>query len=345
MNGQHCLRQPASNTNRGHHECEIFLEHEHEAFESARRWQNCEKNPAHKNFISPQDFKEIYLPRLKSDRKREELVSRIDRTVRLKVSYTSPDRPDDDELAEYRGTHASRDGTGYISFLGQPEYNKPCFCYRCEGKVKRKQWRFKVQTALHVVYNTEEAKKTKVDLFCDDDSAELDGRMKSVRGAEVIRFKPNRDRCRMWCVTCDKDLVERIKSAGRYKIEIDKINPQDLYDIGLLPSRNKDSIPVLIFSHPHGQPKKITVGELKGKQDGGNSRLEYTTPTCPGSSGAPVFQYAREKVFWLSSPVHSGSSTAENHQVNILKRLFNQLMGGKPLQGQLNFGCDGFYYW
>ena len=45
----------------------------------------------------------------------------------------------------------------------------------------------------------------------------------------------------------------------------------------------------VIVSHPHGKPKKITVGKVKREERlGGLDQLEYYTPTCPGSSGAAV---------------------------------------------------------
>ncbi|GFR75020.1 hypothetical protein ElyMa_002178000 [Elysia marginata] len=94
--------------NYSRHECAIFTSREHEAAESFWGYENCEKNPGHENFISVQDFKDNYLPRLQSDEQRERFRSRIDRTVRLRVNCTSRTRPDDDDMAEYRGTSMIR---------------------------------------------------------------------------------------------------------------------------------------------------------------------------------------------------------------------------------------------
>ncbi|GFR82260.1 hypothetical protein ElyMa_000622600 [Elysia marginata] len=182
----------------GRHECAIFTSREHEAAESCHSYKNCEKNPGHENFISAQDFINNYLPRLQSDEEREKFRSMIDKTVRLRVDCTSRARPDDDDMAGDRGTNKMRVGTGYVCNVDKPKYNEPCVCSNCHGNVARKQWRFTVHTAEHVVYNTEEAKETKIDFFYDDDSSDTDGRMKSAWGVEVRESAPDRDWCDMW---------------------------------------------------------------------------------------------------------------------------------------------------
>ncbi|GFS27903.1 hypothetical protein ElyMa_005315800 [Elysia marginata] len=175
MSGEECHKRPSI----GHHECEILPGKEHETLESELAWRKCQKNPGHENFFSVQDVNKN-LPEAWSDDKIRQLRSLIDLTVRLRVDCTSRGRPDDDDIAEYRGTDRIRVGTGFIKFIYDDEYSHPCSCEKCDGAVMRKQWAFAVQTACHVVYNTEEAKRTRVDLFCDDASCQRDGRMKSV---------------------------------------------------------------------------------------------------------------------------------------------------------------------
>ncbi|GFR91778.1 hypothetical protein ElyMa_002601000 [Elysia marginata] len=324
----------------GRHECAIFTSREHEAAESYWGYKNCEKNPGHKNFITVQDFKDNYLPRLQSHYQREKVRSCIDRTVRLRVDCTSQARPDDDDMAEDRGTSKMRVGTGCVWYVEEPKYDEPCVCPKCGGNVARKQWRFRVWTAKHVVYNTEEARKTKIDFFYDDDSCDRDGRMKSAWGVEVMDSEPDRDWCWMDCVTCDEDLAERIEFNRGFVLN-DKLTYQDLSPLGLLPSGGEDCEPVLIVSHPHGQPKKITVGVVTHR-DKENRRVDYNTPTCPGSSGAGVF---RSGSWFGLLPVHSGSagktSTENNHKLHDFQRLSRKLRGHKTEQEQINFG----YFW
>ena len=64
--------------------------------------------------MSVQDFKDKYLPRVHTDEHRDVVRAMIDETVRLRVYWTSPDRPDDDEFSNHRGTKISRMGTGFI---------------------------------------------------------------------------------------------------------------------------------------------------------------------------------------------------------------------------------------
>ncbi|GFR96152.1 hypothetical protein ElyMa_002713400 [Elysia marginata] len=326
----------------GRHECAIFTSREHEAAESCWGYKHCEKNPGHKNFISVQDFKDNYLPRLQSDYQREKVRSCIDRTVRLRVDCTSQARPDDDDMAEYRGTSKMRVGTGFVCHVDEPKYEEPCVCPKCGGNVARKQWSFLVRTAKHVVYNTEEAKKTKIDFFYDDDICKSDGRMKSVWGVKVTGSRLDRDWCWMDCVTCDEDLGERIEKFDCSFVLNDKLTYQDLSQLGLLPSGGEDCDLALIVSHPHGQPKKITVGEVT-HQDIENRRIEYNTPTCPGSSGAPAF---RSGIFLLWS-VHGGSfdktSTENNHKLNVFQRLSRKLRGHKTELEQINFGYEWLF--
>ena len=77
----------------------------------------------------------------------------------------------------------------------------------------RKFWRFTVKSAHHLVYNTDEIHETRIDLFYDDDSCKHDGRMKAVKGLEMIKADPDRDTCVMSCVKHDETLGERIKYA------------------------------------------------------------------------------------------------------------------------------------
>ena len=86
----------------------------------------------------------------------------------------------------------------------------------------------------------------------------------------------------------------------------------------------------LIISHPHGQPKMITVGQLRDGVDMSDDYLEYHTATCPGSSGAMIARLyrdghgarLRQRIVWRlwCSTVHSGSqgkpSTVSEQQVN-----------------------------
>ncbi|KAK3769593.1 hypothetical protein RRG08_043980, partial [Elysia crispata] len=333
---------------RGHHECLILCGGlESEAAESLRTWRDCLKNPEHEDFMSVQLFEDNYLPRVRINKQRDELRRIIDLTVRLRVYWTSPDRPDDDELSDHRETKKSRMGTGSIDYVSFPVSDEPCPCVACNGEITRMFWKFRVRTATHVVYNTEEAKSTWVDLFYDDDSCKSDGRMRTVKGLEVGAINPENDVCYMICVTHDGALGDRIEST--YRNWRDELGSLDLPSLDFIPSCDRGRRPTLIVSHPHGQPKKITVGQGRA---GIHPVVEYNAATCPGSSGAPVLWFDSDGDAWrngsLLTPVHSGSfistSTQNCDKLNILAR-FSQGLRGCETKELTNYGnmCEVTY--
>ncbi|RUS88786.1 hypothetical protein EGW08_003416 [Elysia chlorotica] len=259
----------------------------------------------HKQFFSVQDFRDNHLTRFHTDKEREEMLARIDLTVKLRVNWTSLNRPDDDGFSALRGAELCRTGTGFIRYIGDPVSNKPCPCSECDGKTKRKFWSLNVRTVHHVVFDKEEANKTKIDLFYDDESSTSDGRMKTLTALEHGWATPNKDFCDLFCVTHDETVGERLESARKCL----KLGEQNV--LGLFPLGKKNPDTVMIVSHPHGQPKTVTIGERRESEERAN--IEYDTPTCPGSSGAPVFLFDKDmKNFphlpWYS-PAHSGSYT------------------------------------
>ena len=333
----------------GHHECEI-LHGGHEAAESEYLWRECKKNPGHEEFISAKDFKDNYLTRVHTDTHRNVLRAMIDLTVRLRVNWTSPERPDDDPLSNLRGMNKSRSGTGFIKLAFDPVSDKPCPCVTCNGVVTRKFWKFCVRTAKHVVCNTEEAKSTFVDLFYDDDSCRFDGRMETVTGLKVEESIYENDISYMMCVTCDEAVGEKIKSA--WSCWRDERNETlDLSGLDFLQSCDGGRYPSLIVSHPHGKPKKITIGKGINLDF---PRVCYNTATCPGSSGATAFWFQIKPYDMRYSleftPVHSGTfyTTCTQHkdQLNLLTRIVQKLRMNKTHETelvQLNYGHEWLF--
>ena len=142
------------------------------------------------------------------DQFREWVRVAADLTVRLRVGYTSQDRPDGDPLCGDRGKSIPRVGTGLICRVDS-EINEPCPCVYCDGQEVRKFWRFLVRTAQHVVYDTEEAKRTRVDLFYDDETSR---QVVSVWALRVVESDTEDDLCSMECVTHDERIGEMVGS-------------------------------------------------------------------------------------------------------------------------------------
>ena len=88
-----------------------------------------------------------------------------------------------------------------------------------------------------------------------------------------------------------------------------------LCDLDFLLSCDGGRDTTLVVSHPHGKPKKITMGQERG---GIYPLVECNAATCPGSSGAPLFRcYTNpdvQRYILLSPPVYSGSSTSTSTQ-------------------------------
>ena len=260
------------------------------------------------------------------DQVREWVRVTADLTVRLRVGYTSQDRPDDDPLCGNRGKSIPRVGTGWI-WRVDSKINEPCPCVNCDGQEVRKYWRFRVLTAQHVVYDTEEAKRTRLDLFYDDETSRKDGKFVSVWSLRVDRSYTEYDRCVMVCVTHDKRIGKKVESLYRRRVSLKQdIRSRPIYF-------KKSSLSgecqfyALIISHPHGQAKKITLGKERPivKYDNYGYR-EYEAATCPGSSGAPVFMlytegddvFLHDGLFGYYGYIHNGtrSSSVSTDQIN-----------------------------
>ena len=252
---------------------------------------------------------------------REWFRGAADLTVKLFVCYTSQDRPDGDPFCQYRGSSLPRVGTGRI-YRVVSEINKPCPCDKCNGQEVRKYWRFSVWTAKHVVYDTEEAKKTRLDLFYDDETSHQDGKVVSVPALRVDWSNTKCDWCLMECVTHDEKIGEMVESLYRRWDSLDEViesrptrfyfNTSSLSDRPREMSTRGRQFYTLIISHPHGQAKKITLGKQRKLQ---GYVQDYQTATCPGSSGAPGFELYTEsddaglRHYSVFSYIHSGTRT------------------------------------
>ncbi|GFN99976.1 DNA-directed RNA polymerase subunit [Plakobranchus ocellatus] len=173
-------------------------------------------------------------------------------------------------------------------------------------KVKEKWFDIYVASASHVVFNNDEAQATEVQIFYDDKKSRKDKRMKSLYGIRVAQASSPDDSCIVVCRTHNASLatelkvcLERMRNMVVKKNHEDTVVPPEEF----LPSNYGNELCIMI-SHPHGQPKMITLGQasevfylpLTTKLGRESQRrrmlkkaLHYDTKSCPGSSGAPVF--------------------------------------------------------
>ena len=255
-----------------------------EAAESAYAWRNCTKNCGHANFIPVTDFCLDNLPKWCNLSTVVDYVKTIAAlTVRLRVSYTSYDRPDGYSFCNHRGSTMPHTGSGWVRnvFIG----SGPCRCPKCQkSSSPRQEWyEVHLETACHVIYNSEEAQATEVDFFYDDERSRLKGRTKTIHALENRTQNSDDDTCTLVCATHDQYLANLLQMYLKDTAKTKFFGPPKVWS---LPEWENLCI---IVSHPHGQPKQVTVGEVTGSKAEGDHRfLTYATDTCPGSSGAPV---------------------------------------------------------
>ncbi|GFO43082.1 hypothetical protein PoB_006958700 [Plakobranchus ocellatus] len=100
----------------GFHECEVFMASA-DAGESARTWETCTKNPGHDNFIPAAQFSKSLLPKIYQSVVVMACITNVAKcTARVRIDYTSWDRPDDYAFAVARGTTSDQ---GKINALSE----------------------------------------------------------------------------------------------------------------------------------------------------------------------------------------------------------------------------------
>ena len=295
----------------------------HEAVESSFAWNKCKKNPGHHQFIPATEFSLSDLPQwCRKPLILDYVKFQCAMTVKLRVKYNSWGRPNGYCFSNFRGTSLAHFGSGL--FLGMSYESGPCQCYDCEHSLSPHQTFYKLEviTARHVIYNSEEAKATQVSFFYDDEASSTDGRMKTAWGNTVTDISDEGDRCILQCLTHDETLVRQLKHINaQYKHLVFKFEGQ----VGASPNMRWKNL-CLVVAHPHGQPKKVTLGEMKSCTSAGRlhqKQFTYSTDTCPGSSGAFMllleFYEAIRYISW-----HTGMMWGAVHSLGGLEGGYNK---------------------
>ncbi|KAI8764564.1 hypothetical protein BgiBS90_029949 [Biomphalaria glabrata] len=311
----------------GHHEVQ-----ELQVFESdLQHWNNCKKNPGHRNFIPIKTFALGDLPADYQDHDLYDLIkATADLTVKICVKIVSPNRPQywptcalkypfSDKIA----SSIVRTGTGklyvykYIDGDGFDGHGrnfktptgtkletvyKTCPCQKCQdlNETNNTWWEIFIFTATHVVFDDLEAQQTTCTLFYDAEDSEV----KLLENLSLEYAKVDRDVCELKYVTCDVELGDRLYNTVQLCYGLLKKVLQ----------KHKSNF-MFIVSHPHGCPKHVSFGRLQDNEryeelnaDYDLSKLTYDTPTCPGSSGAKVYCLGLNM---SGEYVHGGSSESK----------------------------------
>ena len=288
----------------GLHEFEVFGDSDLR-LEENYALEQCEKNKNnHKNFIPVLEFSHHHLPgRYSHCRTLLWCIQALAQlTVRLRVHHVSNNRPDGYPGASFRNLNHKLLGSGWVYKVSFGDGPCPCRCLK-------PWWKVEIFTACHNVFDEKEAQRTEADLFYDSESSEVT----TIRGYDVADNSVQDDVCILHCVNHDQKTAYFLEDAvRRYEL------------FRTIARRSLMSTLCVVISHPHGMPKKVTVGELVGnvKHDLEQSQLTnfmytYTAETCKGSSGAPVLAGVSCKKsdttgVWPGAGPHRGHKDGEN---------------------------------
>ncbi|XP_055897725.1 uncharacterized protein LOC106053064 [Biomphalaria glabrata] len=289
----------------GQHENQVC---EGEEADLHKHMLDCKKNPGHSSFIPYKKFEINDLSEEYRDVDLFEFVKVVaDLTVRIKVKKVSKERqefwPDTNmpyPFYDKKGTEFLRTGSGQVNEVIQftdgvgrdrhgkdiiREYKK-CMCRPCRNSDSPKNvwWEVVVRTATHVVYDDIECADTSCRLFYDEEKSELF----TLEDLILLEVNIEQDWCLISYMSCGSMAYrERLLSLVVQRV--------DLWKKVCNKFQNSKNYFTFIVSHPHGYAKQVSfgvyldnykVGKFDDKLD--LMMLTYNTPTCPGSSGAPV---------------------------------------------------------
>lgn len=269
-----------------------------------KQWEVCEKNPGHRGFIPIKSFNIDHLPEGYKDQNIYRLLKVLgELTVKILVAHISPDRPESMNGTKFpcfrtceRSAMMARCGTGRV--WNVEEMPGLCPCFRCQRSTSpRKEWgKVNVLTAMHVVFDNSEGEKT----ICIWGYNTEDCVKETFDGVGCYKTSFDHDMCYVECITHDVNLVKRLKLyLEDYKAKCQVVRDKYANDL--------NAKMTVIISHPHGREKYISVGSWVEKKvmNNGDTKYFYTTDTCQGCSGAPVFVLGRKEGWWLTHR-HSG---------------------------------------
>ncbi|KAK6964361.1 hypothetical protein BgiMline_031584 [Biomphalaria glabrata] len=214
-------------------------------------------------------------------------------------------------LYENRGNRHMGLGTGRICDVVEERGSK-CTCKECKTKCK-KSWTIKVFTATHVVFDDEEAEDMTCSLFYDDEN-----KLKEIiklTGFKKIWSDSGGDLCLLSTVTCNEELSKKlsakIKEFNKCWSSLQNMHEKD---------KTQERL-VILVSHPHGRAKRISFGfgiDIGRIQGHDFNKFVYSSPTCPGTSGGPVYVLGNN--LYATEIVHGGALNDFTEIENIFKR-------------------------
>lgn len=216
-------------------------------------------------------------------------------TCLIRVNWVSAKRPENYPSYEHRGTNQRRAGSGCIHInninLGDATnlYYEKFPPASSDTKKKKVYGPFNVQTAKHVIFDDEEMKHSTLEFFYDSKDK---SQVVEAIPIESTGSDDTHDRIDLRCVTFNPDFGRRMKGVERERNELwEKFCSKPKQE------ENENDFLAVCISHIHASFKHISIGRAKLgegslREDGGHTKwrcFTYDTPTCKGSSGAPVW--------------------------------------------------------
>jgi len=236
--------------------------------ESGYYWDRCEKKERHTKYRNPDKLKLTSLPKhFRSELFHRAIISMAELCVRIENGHVSMNRPAKDDyfpknMNRYnlRGKDFKNVGSGWINHVQENVQGN----FQCV-----------IITAKHVVYDSKEMEKVKVQLRWKHKNVDLFPAPTpfGVGGDEKS------DRTLMYCNIDDMKLAEELSEAWRERNDLmRKVNKE-----------MKDENVVVVCGFPHNcQQKYISFGEVIGDPiKGENDEISYkhSSLTCYGVSG------------------------------------------------------------
>jgi len=218
-------------------------------YESMNNFHRCRKNPGHSSFVCMPDLTMSRLPDGNKTECNLKFIHNLsNHVVKLHVDHTSTSR-----TGPFVMGNGLRWGTGFIcSSLENESISLDEEAISLDEVISPNST-FNVMTANHVVWDDDEVKSTRVELFFDDDQDRS-----GVVIAEGISMEV--------CEPDDGDIAifkARLTRPEQLSDVIEKLSTKN----DKPPSFSHDTNFAFCISHPHGVGKRVTFGEVEKVKD------------------------------------------------------------------------------
>ncbi|CAL1543902.1 unnamed protein product [Lymnaea stagnalis] len=294
----------------------------------------CPKNGYndHADFIAVKEFSIKNLPaEIRLACVADYILAESKTTVRVLVKWTSKNRPDQDSCARFRGTRNTRTASGkYVLDNPHDIQTKDCPIPLCHRKRdlgpnhKIYEGDLKIFTNKHVLYDEDELNRTVVDFFYDSHDRKGVAREYATK---LFYTKPSSDKTFLKVTIHDADLLQKLEQIDTNKCQcfqklppsvlrrmsafaivishphglpkkvsigrVVKVTEENLTDETIANAKSAADLERIWFVSRREEDYRNFMAGL-GKFNLPVYKVWYDTPTCQGSSGAPVIFGARQ---------------------------------------------------